>query len=156
MACVAIFHRLRTLIGFGALALCVFAGALTAHTASAALGTCRTDPIVTLSNGTKVQIVAHIGAGVANVNSIAYTLHAPAGTTVTSVDYLGDVSSRLESLHFYADAPARSYQGTATVTTNTHIIPVYTSMAVTPSSGSSLASSTSGHDGQVLHMSVSF
>lgn len=155
MACATPFHRLRILMGFGVLALCVSAGLFKTHTASAALGTCRTDPIVTLSNGTTIQIVAHIGAGVADVKSIAYTVHAPAGTTVTSVNYLGDVSSQLESLQFFADVGSGSYQGTATVTTNTHIIPVYSSMAVTPSYGSSLASSTSGHDGQVLHMNVS-
>ena len=54
---------------------------------SAALMTCRGDPIFTLSNGTVLTIVVEAETAADNLDKITYTLHVPPGVEVESVVY---------------------------------------------------------------------
>jgi hypothetical protein len=58
-----------------------------ADTVSAALVTCRGDPIFTLSNGTVLTVVVEAETEADNVDKITYTLHVPPGVDVESVIY---------------------------------------------------------------------
>jgi hypothetical protein len=59
--------------------------------AAALVRACRGDPIVWLSNGTKVTMIASIAADASQVKMVTYTLHAPRGASVTKVLYTGGV-----------------------------------------------------------------
>lgn len=68
---------------------------------------CRTDPLVFLSDGTRVKMTAEIGTAAQNVQGIVYTLHAPVGTSVVRIVYTGPQVP--ENVVFYADRPAGTY-----------------------------------------------
>ena len=55
--------------------------------AAAGRSGCRADPVITLTNGTQIQIVTGIATDISDVQSIVYTVHAPAGSRVLSVVY---------------------------------------------------------------------
>jgi hypothetical protein len=68
---------------------------------------CRTDPLVFLSDGTRVNMTAEIRTAAQNVQGIVYTLHAPVGTSVVRIVYTGaDVQERVD---FVADQAAGTY-----------------------------------------------
>jgi hypothetical protein len=68
---------------------------------------CRTDPIVFLSDGTRVKMTADIGTAAENVQGIVYTLHAPVGTSVVRIVYTG--AHVPETVDFFADRTAGTY-----------------------------------------------
>lgn len=72
-------------------------------TASAALRTCRTDPIVMLSDGHKVSLSVTMATDAANVNEIRYNLRVPQGVTVTDVVYTGGSFAKKEVLFVWFD-----------------------------------------------------
>jgi hypothetical protein len=73
------------------IALVITCLGLSALPASAAVSGCRADPIVWLSNGTKLTMTASIAADPSQVQMITYTLHAPRGLTVKQIVYTGGV-----------------------------------------------------------------
>jgi hypothetical protein len=76
----------------------------------AALTGCRSDPIVTLSNGVQVQIGNTMADAAANVSKVAYTLHGPLGTTATQVVYPADNASGIvETFQYIADNQPGNY-----------------------------------------------
>lgn len=87
--------------------------------ASAAIVSCRADPIVTLSNGKVVQMTAFMETDAANVQMITYTLRAPKGTTVVNVAYTGGELANKEKFVFYADRSSNNYGTETVVTTHT-------------------------------------
>ncbi len=91
---------------------------------------CRADPIVTLSDGTQVQIVTDIGTDLDDVQSIVYVLHAPVGTRVLSVLYTDSILGIRESLQFYADGSPNQYTTTTTVYTGHRNVAVDTTSTV--------------------------
>src|SRR5215212_8296117 len=54
-------------------------------TSEAAVGGCRSDPIVILSDGTILDVSADIGTDVSNVREIHYVVHGPRGVKLVSV-----------------------------------------------------------------------
>jgi hypothetical protein len=64
--------------------------------AAALVRACRGDPIVWLSNGTKVTMIASIAADASQVKMVTYTLHAPRGTSVNKIVYTGGALSGKE------------------------------------------------------------
>ena len=64
---------------------------LPAQTASAVLDPCRGDPIFSLSNNTTLTVDVTIGTSESKVQKVIYTLHLPAGVSVNSVVYTGDL-----------------------------------------------------------------
>ena len=95
--------------------------ALPAMQASAALTRCRIDPHFKLSNGDMVTVTLDIGTDIANVKSINYILHVPAGVTVTSVTYTAksDRKAITETYTVYQDSKAKTYTTDTVVTTRT-------------------------------------
>ena len=114
-------------------------------TASAGIKACRADPIVTLSNGRVVQMTTEIAGDPANVRMITYTLHAPAGTSVTNIAYTGGALAGKETVVFYADLPAGQYTTSTLVTVSGSRLSVKTTTRVGGQSAT-----ISGRSGQSL------
>jgi hypothetical protein len=76
----------------------------------AAMTGCRSDPIITLSNGVQVQIGNTIADAATNVSTVAYTLHGPLGTTATKIVYPADNTSGIaETFQYIADNQPGNY-----------------------------------------------
>ncbi|HUP27985.1 MAG TPA: hypothetical protein VM409_06080 [Chloroflexia bacterium] len=78
--------------------------------AFAGLSGCRTDPVVILSNGAQLQMQADISTRYSDVESVVYTVHAPAGSRVVLILYTDNPLGSLERVRFYADAAPNNYQ----------------------------------------------
>jgi len=88
------------------------------HHAHAALA-CRADPIVTLNNGLVVHLSATIVDTPSDITGVAYTMHAPVGTSVVSVVYPPDPTNIPQTFQFYADNPAGAWDSYTYVDTKT-------------------------------------
>lgn len=109
-------HPGRWAAGAGALLL-AGAGVLTLqpHPSSAAVGIKNTGPVMTLSNGRQVQILTAISDSQSNVTEIDYTIHGPAGTTMTKVSYQKAWPNLLNRAVYVADQASGTYKTTALV-----------------------------------------
>jgi hypothetical protein len=135
-------------------ALLFLAGSFEAGKASAQISICRADPIVRLSNGATIDLSASIGDSSSDVQHVSYVLHAPAGTSVTHVTFTGGPFAGRESLAFYPDDPARTYDTDTVVTTGHTGVAVNATTAV--HSATSVTRSASGTDRQDLHVHVTY
>jgi hypothetical protein len=133
-------------IGIPAVFAAMLAGGLWTNGASAAAA-CRSDPVVTLSNGTQVTLYEDIYDSASDVSSISYELHVPGGVTVQSVVYSGSVATNLQTINVIADEKAGSYDTYTVVRTNTPYAVITAYMSV----NNSKSSQTSGLSGQLLH-----
>src|SRR2546421_11994133 len=92
-------RRLATAV-LGATLLTV---SLIPHSTSAAIFLCRTDPVVLLSDGTVIRLQTTISANPADVQWVSYTVHAPAGTTLSRLVYTGGSLGAQETVKVLAD-----------------------------------------------------
>ena len=113
------------------------------HSASAAIFLCRTDPVVQLSDGTTIQLQAAISDDQADVQQIAYTVHAPAGTTLSRVVYTGGAFAAKEPVRFFADDTPGTFDTSTVVTTGTPGVAVNVQTSV-PGIGRASATGQSG------------
>jgi hypothetical protein len=93
--------------------------------AQAALDGCRADPVIYLSDGTALDVTADISGSVADITTIAYTVHMPAG--VHAILYLATPTLGFrgkEIFTVYNDAPAGTYQTDTYVATKSATVPV--------------------------------
>ncbi len=114
----------------------------------AAFMTCRADPLVFLSNGDTLRIVANIDTTSSNVVSINYTLHLPAGVTVSDVRYTGGPFARKEKLDVLHNA-VDNYMTDTVVTTLRQGVQV-----TATSSLREHTASAQGYDRQTLSVQV--
>ena len=120
--------------------------------ASAALVSCRTDPIFRLSNGDVINVTLDISTDAINIRNVTYILHVPAGITVTQVTYTAGGIGTKETYKVYQDSPAKTYTTDTLVTTqNTGSVAV----TVTTRLNSTYAKSVSGYTGQHIIVTVS-
>lgn len=78
--------------------------------AAASVGGCRSDPIVTLSDGTVLDVSADIDTDVANMREIHYVVHGPRGVKLLlalSTPTLGFEGK--ETFTYYDDAAPKQY-----------------------------------------------
>lgn len=117
------FHLSRRLrraaLAPAALMAGLIAGPLMPHGASAAISYCRTDPIVYLNNGMKLDVTAQFAGSPSDVSSIVYTVHVPAGASVNHVVFTRGWLGHAESLQVYADNGAGAYATDTVVNTHT-------------------------------------
>src|SRR4051812_28362382 len=96
--------HLRAILGIAVLCAAMLALLGAPGHASAGFGTCRGDPIITLSDGTQVTLTADIGLDVSRVHELQFTPHGPRGTHVTAIRY-PDPFGAPETVDYAADAP---------------------------------------------------
>jgi hypothetical protein len=76
----------------------------------AAVGGCRSDPIVILSDGTILDVSADIGTDVSNVREIHYVVHGPRNVMLVSAISTPTLGFRgKETFTYYADAAPNQY-----------------------------------------------
>jgi hypothetical protein len=81
-----------------------------APSANAAVGGCRSDPIVILSDGTVLDVTADIGTDVAHVREIHYVVHGPRGVKLISAISTPTLGFKgKETFTYYDDAAPRQY-----------------------------------------------
>lgn len=104
----------------------------------AATSSCRGDPIIYLSNGAKIQLMISVNIDAASVTDVTYTVHIPAGVTVTSINMAQTATTTIlaskEHINTIADLAAKQYK-TSTVVTTTKPASVTVTGIFTPSSG---------------------
>jgi hypothetical protein len=89
-------------------------GALPAQASHSA---CRTDPIVILSDGHRLNLTAVVNIDSSGVQQVNYTLHIPSGVGLTRIIYTQGVPGLRESFAYSADQAARHYGTTTTIRT---------------------------------------
>ncbi len=90
---------------------------------SAASMTCRSDPIIFLSNGIKLQVGVTVETSLSDLVSIQYQVHVPANVTINRVIYTPQWAKNKESVTLIADQPANTYVILTLVKTGTANVP---------------------------------
>lgn len=120
--------------------------------ARAQISYCRSDPVVTLSNGDRVTLYETIYDTATDVTGISYQLHIPVGLTVASISFSGAVPSSLQTITTTADENPGNFDAYTVVNTKTANSSVTAYMSATSSNGTTTVScQTNGHSGQTLH-----
>lgn len=131
------------------------AGQLSAIPSYAHITTCRSDPLVVLSDGTQLALTADIGTAEANVQRIAYTLHVPNGVSVRHVQFTQGGLGGREWFQVSADQAPWTYASDTVVYTHPHPVAVQASTTAKNLVHGVAAGSASGTDGQHLAVHVS-
>ena len=97
----------------------LLASLLSAPRPAHAAGACRSDPIVTLSNGLAIHLSATVYDTPSDITAITYTLRAPVGTSVVSVVYPPDPNNIPQAFSFAATNPAGVWDSYTYVDTKT-------------------------------------
>ncbi len=112
----------KVFVFFMSLLLALLAGGT--QTAQARLQACRADPIVWLSDGTKIVITADIYTAESDLRDITYTLHGPQGTQVTKIVYTGKGFHHKETFIYLDDDTDGQFQTDTLVATHSDAVDV--------------------------------
>lgn len=123
---------------------------LFAPQAHAIIGGCRGDPVVTLSNGTVVDLTTTVDDTLSDVRQIAYTLHVPPGVFAVAVVSLGPE----ETLQVVDDNPAQTYDDDTWVDTATTGVSARADMTIVPLIGLPATGSDTGTDHTTLSVHI--
>ena len=130
----------------------ILMAALPTQQASAALTSCRTDPIFQLSNGDKLTVILNISTDATNVRNVTYVLHVPAGVTVTKVVYTAGGLGTKEVYKVYQDSTAKTYKTDILLTVqNTGSV----AMSATAKLNTTYTGFASGYTGNYIKVIVS-
>jgi hypothetical protein len=152
----SIIRRARVPFAAIALAAGLLAGPLTSHFADASLGVCRGDPVIALTDGTQIQVETAVLDVKQDVKAVTYTVHVPAGSGVSYVQYGGGYLKHLESVQVRADNAANTYDVDTLVTTGTPGFTVTSTTTVTNTQGNTAATTTTGTSGTDVLAHVAF
>ena len=98
----------------------------------AGFDSCRSDPVVILSDGTTLDVSVDIGTDVSNVKTINYVVHGPRGVKMVAALSTPTIGFRgKESFSYVDDAEPKQYITDSNVETTNNKIPVtaYTTFA---------------------------
>jgi hypothetical protein len=124
--------------------------------AHAAMGACRSDPIVLLSDGATVQLYTDIFDAPTSVTHVSYVLHARVGTTVVSITYPSDMATAIpETFQLVADGKDAKYHTTTYVTDGNNAVQITTYGIATAASGAvSKTFKQNGHVNQAIKLDM--
>jgi hypothetical protein len=108
-----LIHKTRITIAL-LIALCLVVAQVSAASIS-----CRSDPIIFLSDGIKLQVGVTVETSVDDLISVQYQVHVPANVSINHVIYVPQWAKNKESVTLVADQPANSYQVWTIVRTGT-------------------------------------
>ncbi len=92
--------------------------------ALASAGVCRTDPVISLSNGKTLTMYEIVHTTPANIAGVTYTVHVPTGITATAITYPGAVPAAQQTVTVQSDNRKHRYDVYSTVLTLTPKIKV--------------------------------
>jgi hypothetical protein len=84
--------------------------------ASAAMRICRTDPIIWLSDGSKLTLTSSVAANASEIKQALYIVHVPMGVTATKIIYTADGLDGREIARVIADGKPGQYVTQALIT----------------------------------------
>ncbi len=119
---------------------------------SAASMTCRSDPIVFLSNGIKLQIGVAVETSLDDLISIKYELHVPANVSIDHVIYTPAWARNKESVTLIADQAPNTYVVLTLVKTGTPNVPTTINARKFGNGGGLTHKVVSGVSGQVIRV----
>ncbi|HZT96282.1 MAG TPA: hypothetical protein VFB34_05540 [Chloroflexota bacterium] len=91
---------------------------------------CRSDPVVTLSNLTTLDISANILDSSSDLRSVTYTLHGPVGTSVLLFVPTDGLIGQVEHFSYVANQPRGQYSLSTYVSTGTKASVTVSALAV--------------------------
>lgn len=148
-------HRRFMRAGLAGLALLfgVAAGPLATHV-HAQLGSCRSDPVITLSDLRVLDMSATIGDAPADVKGVSYVLHGPVGVGIILAVKTPSFTSGVETFKYIADQRANTYIMDTTVTTGASRVSVTASTLLLSTLTNTLlyTSNATGYSGATLAM----
>lgn len=156
MLCVAVSKRYRLVRAVSllvALTVGLLMSTFGASSARAEIGSCRSDPVVLLSNGVTLDLSAAIADTDSDVQQVSYALTIPAGTTVTSVTNTSGPLGPKETFQASSTNPANTYTTVTVVYTGARQISVTAVTQVVAITQLGYGSDT-GLDNQRLTVSV--
>lgn len=106
------------------------AGVLHPSSVHAQLGTCRSDPVIVLSDLRVLDMSADIADNASDVTGVTYVLHGPVGVAMLAALRTPSFTYGVESFAYVADQPANTYVMDTTVTTHTSRTTVTASTAL--------------------------
>ncbi len=98
--------------------------------ALAAVGPCRSDPVVLLSSLKALDISATIQDSSSDLRSVDYTIHAPVGTHVLLYVPTDGLVGQVEHFTFVADQPAGHYRVSVDAITGSQVPVTMTMLGV--------------------------
>lgn len=140
----------RALVAPAVLAASLLAGPLMPRHASAAISYCRTDPMVYLSNGIKLDMQSEFAGSPGQLKHITYTAHVPMGVSVDHIVFTKGGLGHAESVQVYADNPTQAYDTDTVVTTNTRAAATATTTVLDQITSAKTSAQASGQTDQNL------
>jgi hypothetical protein len=116
---------------------------------------CRSDPILFLSDGTRLQFNASIETASNSVNGIHYQVHVPIGVSIDRIVFTPNWASDIETVELINDQASGNYHLVAIVDTDTQGVAVtVTAMRVSRNNGGQGSShqTASGVSGQAFRL----
>jgi hypothetical protein len=138
-------------LGASVLTAALLAGTVAPYMAHAQLVGCRSDPVVSMSDGTQLDLNAVINDSSNDVKQVIYTLHVPVATYV--IAYTPGLLGSKQVVQVTADQNPKTYETITMVKTYTPGIPVTaTTKGVRPIK--TATASASGNSNQSLTVRV--
>jgi hypothetical protein len=148
---VVAFHSRPVRLGASVLAAVLLAGVVAPHMAHAQVSGCMADPVVSLSNGTQLDLYASIDDSSQDVQQVTFNVIVPRG--VQEVAYTPGLLGSKQVVNVYPDGSPHSYITRTLVTTQTSGVQV-TATTRAVGTGGTASASHSGHAGEPITVHV--
>ena len=147
------FHSRPVRLGASVLAAVLLAGPVAPHMAHAQVSGCMADPVVSLSNGTELDLFASIDDSSKDVQQVTFNVIVPQG--VQEVAYTPGLLGPTQVVNVYPHGGPHSYIARTLVTTQASGVQVTATTRAVGIGRTVLASgSQSGHAGQWITVPV--
>jgi hypothetical protein len=146
------FHSRLVRLGPTLLAAGLLTGLVAPHLAHAQVSGCMSDPVVSLSNGTQLDLYAWIDDSSQDVQQVTFVVIVPRG--VQEVAYTPGLLGSKQVVNVYAHGAPDSYVAATLVTTQTGGVQVTTTTRAVGTRGGA-STSASGYAGQWITVHVS-
>ena len=151
MLSIIAFHSRPVRLGASVLVAALLAGLIASHMAHAQVSGCTADPVVSLSNGTQLDLYASIDDSSQDVQQVTFNVRVPQG--VQEIAYTPGLLGPKQVVNVYPGGGPRSYMTRTLVTTQTsraHVTATTRAVGL----GGIASASHSGHAGQWITVHV--
>jgi hypothetical protein len=152
MLSVVAFHSRPVRLGASVLVAALLVGLIAPHMAHAQVSGCTADPVVSLSNGTQLDLYASIDDSSQDVQQVTFDVTVPRG--VQEVAYTPGFLGPKQDVNVNPDGGPHNYFVRTLVTTKTSAVPV-TATTRAVGTGGTASASDSGRAGQWITVHVS-